>query len=87
MSGYPVGSEPRNWGDWIEPAYRRVVAELWENVFGDDPQAMQSAEWRFMNGRWGESFVCNSEGHADTVVTACVSKSRSCVMLIIQKDH
>jgi hypothetical protein len=54
MSGYPVGTEPTNWGDWIEPAYRRVVSELWDNVFGDDPQATQTAEWRFLNGRWGE---------------------------------
>jgi len=72
MSGYPVGDEPTNWGDWIEPAYRRVVSELWENVFGDDPQATQTAEWRFLNGRWGESSLEWLECRADRVVTAYV---------------
>jgi hypothetical protein len=57
MSGYPPGGDPNNWGDYIEPAYRRVVEELWENVYEGSPKAMQSAEWRFMNGRWGESFL------------------------------
>lgn len=54
MSGYPPGENPSNWGDWIEPAHRRTVAELWERVYGDNPEAMETAEWRFMNGRWGE---------------------------------
>jgi hypothetical protein len=54
MSGYPVGGDPNNWGDYIEPAYRRDVMELWENVYGESPQPMRTAEWRFNNGRWGE---------------------------------
>lgn len=54
MSGYPPGNEPTNWGDWIEPEHRRAVAEMWDRVFSDSPEAMETAEWRFMNGRWGE---------------------------------
>lgn len=76
MSGYPVGSEPTNWGDYIEPAYRRTVSDLWAAVFGDEPQAMQTAEWRFMNGRWGEFLLQADMGHpADAAVTAYVAGS------------
>ena len=54
MSGYPPGGDEKNWGDYIEPAYRRDVQQLWNDVYGDNPQAMYTAEWRFMNGRWGK---------------------------------
>jgi len=55
MSGYPVGGDSSNWGDYIEAEYRREVQGLWENVYADNSQAMHTAEWRFKNGRWGES--------------------------------
>lgn len=55
MSGYPSTNEVSNWVDWIEPAHRQHVAAMWDRVYGDDPQPMETAEWKFTNGRWGKS--------------------------------
>lgn len=58
MSGYPAtatGQIP-NWTEWIEPIHRRHVAAMWDRVYGEDPQPLETAEWKFTNGRWGESY-------------------------------
>jgi len=73
MSGHPVDGDSSNWGDYIEPEYRRDVQELWEHVYSDQSQAMHTAEWRFKNGRWGKSFLVTfMTWNADDIVTAYV---------------
>lgn len=62
MSGYPSTNEVSNWVDWIEPAYRDHVTAMWDRVYGEDPQPMETAEWKFTNGRWGESRRTQSVG-------------------------
>jgi hypothetical protein len=75
MSGYPVGGDSSNWGDYIEAEYRRDVQELWEHVYSDQSQAMHTAEWRFKNGRWGKLSFCIFEYHdTDDIVTAYVAR-------------
>jgi hypothetical protein len=73
MSGYPVGGDSSNWGDYIEPEYRRDVQELWDHVYSENSQAMHTAEWRFKNGRWGQSFSFHYRSYADEIVTAYVA--------------
>ena len=74
MSGHPVDGDSSNWGDYIEAEYRRDVQELWEHVYSENSQAMHTAEWRFKNGRWGQSssFTPSEISNADDLVTAYV---------------
>lgn len=51
ISGYPIGVEVTNWGDYIHPMNRRMVSEFWDHVFGAE-EATSTCEWQFANGRW-----------------------------------
>jgi hypothetical protein len=78
MSGHPVDGDSSNWGDYMEAEYRRDVQELWDNVYGENCQAMHTAEWRFKNGRWGQSFLVTFIiPYADDTVTAYVARQHA----------
>jgi len=51
ISGYPLGEEVRQWGDFIHPRDRGVVSRFWDGL-STSQETHQTCEWQFANGRW-----------------------------------
>lgn len=56
LSGYPMGQEITNWGDFILEEHQARIRHLWETYVPSTAPSVW-AEWQWNNGRWGATQV------------------------------
>ncbi|KAL1413038.1 hypothetical protein Q8F55_000787 [Vanrija albida] len=56
LTGYPIGQEITNWGDYILEDHQARIRHLWETYVPSTAPSVW-AEWQWKNGRWGATQV------------------------------